>query len=137
MFAPPRSPVPARRSVTAGCLACFEALLAAPDGPDAEAAQDAVGVAVRTKARSFCCASTVFLSKTVPFHAVPLDQGGVEAVAAALQLWPALWPALRCSAARCLWYLSRSAGNKVRAAVGRSLPMPAIEIPMVFLQLPA
>eukprot|EP01051_Picozoa_sp_SAG22_P004236 SAG22_NODE_222_length_14768_cov_6.358920_4_plen_296_part_00 len=29
---------------------------------------------VRTKALSFCCASTVCLAKTVPFHAVPLSQ---------------------------------------------------------------
>eukprot|EP01051_Picozoa_sp_SAG22_P000273 SAG22_NODE_6_length_41368_cov_49.702222_16_plen_579_part_00 len=29
---------------------------------------------VRTKALPFCCASTVFLSKTVPFRAVPLSQ---------------------------------------------------------------
>eukprot|EP01051_Picozoa_sp_SAG22_P015916 SAG22_NODE_2154_length_2921_cov_1.131467_4_plen_130_part_00 len=29
---------------------------------------------VRTKALSFCCASTVFLSKTVPFLAVSLDR---------------------------------------------------------------
>eukprot|EP01051_Picozoa_sp_SAG22_P002841 SAG22_NODE_130_length_18670_cov_12.091379_19_plen_77_part_00 len=27
---------------------------------------------MRTKALPFCCASTVFLSKTVPFRAVPL-----------------------------------------------------------------
>eukprot|EP01051_Picozoa_sp_SAG22_P018344 SAG22_NODE_3063_length_1970_cov_1.827365_1_plen_264_part_00 len=31
---------------------------------------------VRTKALFFCCASTVFSSKTVPFRAVPLDQPG-------------------------------------------------------------
>eukprot|EP01051_Picozoa_sp_SAG22_P015306 SAG22_NODE_1978_length_3212_cov_3.220045_8_plen_217_part_00 len=29
---------------------------------------------VSRKALSFCCASTAFLSKAVPFHAVPLDQ---------------------------------------------------------------
>eukprot|EP01051_Picozoa_sp_SAG22_P029493 SAG22_NODE_10958_length_507_cov_1.634804_2_plen_86_part_01 len=29
---------------------------------------------VRSKALSFCCASTVFLSKTVPFRVVPLAQ---------------------------------------------------------------
>eukprot|EP01051_Picozoa_sp_SAG22_P015451 SAG22_NODE_2019_length_3129_cov_1.934653_3_plen_181_part_00 len=29
---------------------------------------------VSRKALSFCCASTVFLSKTVPFHVVPLSQ---------------------------------------------------------------
>eukprot|EP01051_Picozoa_sp_SAG22_P004267 SAG22_NODE_225_length_14728_cov_58.742361_2_plen_308_part_00 len=31
-------------------------------------------LAVSSKALSFCCASTAFLSKTVPFRAVPLDQ---------------------------------------------------------------
>eukprot|EP01051_Picozoa_sp_SAG22_P010084 SAG22_NODE_886_length_6665_cov_3.040359_1_plen_119_part_10 len=34
----------------------------------------AVRRGVRTKALPFCCASTVFLSKTVPFRAVPLSQ---------------------------------------------------------------
>eukprot|EP01051_Picozoa_sp_SAG22_P015748 SAG22_NODE_2106_length_3005_cov_1.999656_3_plen_124_part_00 len=35
---------------------------------------DSADTAVSSKALSFCCASTVFLSKTVPFRAVPLDQ---------------------------------------------------------------
>eukprot|EP01051_Picozoa_sp_SAG22_P015251 SAG22_NODE_1967_length_3237_cov_1.563416_3_plen_133_part_00 len=30
---------------------------------------------VRTEALPFCCAPAVFLSKTVPFRVVPLDQG--------------------------------------------------------------
>ena len=38
-------------------------------------------VLVRTKALSFCCASTVFLSKTVPFRAVPLDQVNARSLA--------------------------------------------------------
>eukprot|EP01051_Picozoa_sp_SAG22_P017151 SAG22_NODE_2577_length_2421_cov_2.154177_1_plen_411_part_10 len=33
---------------------------------------------VSSKALSFCCASTVFLSKAVPFRAVPLDQAAHE-----------------------------------------------------------
>eukprot|EP01051_Picozoa_sp_SAG22_P000666 SAG22_NODE_19_length_32182_cov_39.206963_23_plen_702_part_00 len=45
---------------------------------------------VSSKALSFCCVSTVFLSKTVPFRAVPLDQAELreqlpEAIAALLQ----------------------------------------------------
>eukprot|EP01051_Picozoa_sp_SAG22_P001488 SAG22_NODE_59_length_23617_cov_252.868144_6_plen_157_part_00 len=33
------------------------------------------GRKVSSKALTFCCAVTVFLSKTVPFHVVPLRQG--------------------------------------------------------------
>eukprot|EP01051_Picozoa_sp_SAG22_P002444 SAG22_NODE_109_length_19706_cov_464.723772_9_plen_157_part_00 len=35
---------------------------------------------VSSKALPFCCASTVFLTKTAPFRAVPLDQGLIRPV---------------------------------------------------------
>eukprot|EP01051_Picozoa_sp_SAG22_P005958 SAG22_NODE_372_length_11551_cov_20.656741_12_plen_372_part_00 len=40
--------------------------------------EDVLAINVSSKALSFCCASTVFLSKTVPFHVVPLSQAEVE-----------------------------------------------------------
>eukprot|EP01051_Picozoa_sp_SAG22_P001576 SAG22_NODE_63_length_23302_cov_17.506551_8_plen_225_part_00 len=58
---------------------CVEAEGLAADGR--QASQDPGRRLVSSKALSFCCASTVFLSKTVPFRAVPLDQLG--------QRWPA------------------------------------------------
>eukprot|EP01051_Picozoa_sp_SAG22_P000936 SAG22_NODE_31_length_27697_cov_7.384376_7_plen_431_part_00 len=87
---------------------------------------------VRTKALSFCCASTVFRSKTVSFRAVPLDQGPAAA-AAVLLLRPLLntekaMLAATCQAAGCDWEedpTNQSADHCYRNRI-RLLAVPAL-----------